>query len=88
MATEFQANKIGTILFDSNQNVIYYSGIGETRLRDIQELSAIKLDSDGYGMVSDAKNKLLVYLYRKDDITLATYVNAPRERSADQLPVA
>ncbi|CCF59026.1 hypothetical protein KAFR_0F04310 [Kazachstania africana CBS 2517] len=67
-------NTIGTILFDENNNLIQYSGIGEAKFQDIQKLCKVPLDKEGYAVVKDPDNdEIKIFIYKNDEKTLVTY---------------
>ncbi|CCD26601.1 Ego2p NDAI_0I00320 [Naumovozyma dairenensis CBS 421] len=60
-------NCIGTLIFDNNNNIIDATGIGETKLKEISELSIAQLDSNGFGLLREENENLIIQLWREDD---------------------
>ncbi|KOH00725.1 Ego2p DI49_0820 [Saccharomyces eubayanus] len=74
MEAEQRSDIRGTITFDSHNNVIESTGVGSQRFEDIDELSQVALDAEGFALVRG--HSLLVHLYKHDDMTLAVYTDA------------
>ena len=71
---DFSSRKqIGTIFYDENFNILEFTGIGESRKCDIKELSKVKLDESGYGILRDKDENILIYILKTGDGTLVTY---------------
>lgn len=68
-------NNLGTITFDSNDNIISFSGIGAQRTADVKELGVLTLKED-QSLVVDINNEdMKAYMYKKDGIILVVYMS-------------
>ncbi|KAH3900743.1 DUF3215 domain-containing protein SCDLUD_003748 [Saccharomycodes ludwigii] len=64
-------NAIGLLAFDENKNVIDSSGVGKERLDDVNELSNIETNSEGFALLSEKNIK--VYIYKQEGKTVVVY---------------
>lgn len=68
-------NNVGSITFDSNDNIIAYSGIGKDRIADVKEFSVLTIEEDNCTVVAVRHTDLKAYLYKKDGVVLVVYVS-------------
>lgn len=68
-------DNVGTIMFDNNDNIISYSGIGKERISDVKEFSVLTIEEGGTVAVNILKTDLKAYLYKKNEVVLAVYVS-------------
>ena len=78
-------DNVGTIMFDSNDNVISYSGIGKERISDIKEFSVLTIQEGGTLVVNILKSDLKAYLYKNDEIILVVYIPTKHVVSSSSL---
>ncbi|SCV01427.1 LAMI_0G11430g1_1 [Lachancea mirantina] len=69
-------NAIGMLAFDEKKNVIEASGIAKDRLSDVEQISQVKLDSEGFGLLQE--DSVQVIIYKQEDKTLAVYTYAQK----------
>ncbi|CCE65763.1 hypothetical protein TPHA_0M01880 [Tetrapisispora phaffii CBS 4417] len=62
---------VGTLTFDENNNVVTVTGIASDRILDIDSISKVELDSEGFGLVQI--NNLICNIYRQDNNTVVIY---------------
>lgn len=75
-------NDVGTILFDTNDNIISYSGIGKDRVADVKEFSVLTIE-DGQALpVSVSGTDLKAYLYKRCGAILVVYTSTMAEPSS------
>lgn len=68
-------NNVGTIMFDENDNIISYSGIGKERISDVKEFSVLTIEDNQTLVVNVLETDLKAYLYKKDGIILVVYIS-------------
>ena len=64
---------LGTLIFDENNNLVAYSGIGIERIADILEISRMQFDSSGFAVFENGN--IACNVYKKDGKTVAVYTS-------------
>ena len=68
-------NNVGTIMFEENDNIISYSGIGKERISNIKEFSVLTIEDIQTLVIKCHGDRFKSIFYMKDRIILVVYIS-------------